>query len=103
MRARAASARWRWCRLLGDLRLRAPVLQHPLRRERREPHRFGQAYSKCFRNGGADFSEEDLTARGANRSLIHIDWMIGSNQVDVDGLTAEGRAIPVMRAGEWVD
>ncbi|KQP32478.1 peptidase M29 [Methylobacterium sp. Leaf102] len=63
----------------------------------------GQAYSKCFLNGGADFSEADLVARGANRSLIHIDWMIGSAAVDVDGLTAEGRAIPVMRAGEWID
>jgi len=63
----------------------------------------GQAYSKCFVNGGADFSEGDLAARGANRSLIHIDWMIGSAEIDVDGLTAEGRAIPVMRAGEWID
>ncbi|NEU13943.1 aminopeptidase [Methylobacterium sp. BTF04] len=63
----------------------------------------GQAYSKCFREGGAQFSEADLSARGANRSLIHIDWMIGSAEIDVDGLTAEGRAIPVMRAGEWVD
>lgn len=63
----------------------------------------GQAYSKCFRDGGAQFSEDDLAARGANRSLIHIDWMIGSAEIDVDGLTAEGRAVAVMRAGEWVD
>ncbi len=63
----------------------------------------GQAYSKCFRDGGVQFSEDDLAARGANRSLIHIDWMIGSAEIDVDGLTAEGRAVPVMRAGEWVD
>ena len=62
----------------------------------------GQAYSKCFRNGGADLSEADLAERGANRSLIHIDWMIGSAKIDVDGLTAEGRAVPVMRRGEWV-
>ncbi len=54
----------------------------------------GQAYSKCFRNGGADYSEDDLAARGANRSLIHIDWMIGSDRIDVDGLSAEGRAVP---------
>ncbi|WP_430911826.1 aminopeptidase [Methylobacterium sp. sgz302541] len=62
----------------------------------------GQAYSKCFRGGGEGFSEEDLSARGANRSLIHIDWMIGSAEVDVDGLTPEGRPVPVMRKGEWV-
>lgn len=62
----------------------------------------GQAYSKCFVNGGADFSEEDLAARGANRSLIHIDWMIGSAEIDVDGIGEDGGAVPVMRRGEWV-
>ncbi len=61
----------------------------------------GQAYSKCIRGGGA-MSEEELASRGANRSLIHIDWMIGSNRVDVDGISADGRAEPLMRGGEWV-
>ena len=61
----------------------------------------GQAYSKCFVNGGVDLSEEDLVARGANRSLIHIDWMIGSAQVDVDSIAPDGTATPVMRGGEW--
>ena len=63
----------------------------------------GQAYSKCFLNGGAGLSEQDLAARGANRSLIHIDWMIGSAEVDVDGVTPDGRSEPLMRRGEWVD
>jgi aminopeptidase len=63
----------------------------------------GQAYSKCFRDGGEGLSEDDLAARGANRSLIHIDWMIGSAEVDVDGLTRDGGAEPVMRGGEWVE
>ncbi len=62
----------------------------------------GQAYSKCFRNGGEGLSEDDLAARGANRSLIHIDWMIGSAEIDVDGLVADGTATPVMRKGEWI-
>lgn len=61
----------------------------------------GQAYSKCIRNGGT-MSEDELASRGANRSLIHIDWMIGSDQVDVDGITASGEAEPLMRRGEWV-
>ena len=60
----------------------------------------GQAYSKCIR-GGLSMSEDDLAARGCNRSLIHIDWMIGSGAVDVDGVAADGTAEPVMRAGEW--
>jgi aminopeptidase len=61
----------------------------------------GQAYAKCFRNG-TGLSEKELSQRGANRSLIHIDWMIGSNMVDIDGITAAGKADPLMRAGEWV-
>jgi aminopeptidase len=61
----------------------------------------GQAYSKCIRGGGA-MNEEELSARGSNRSLIHIDWMIGSDRVDVDGIAADGRAEPLMRGGEWV-
>jgi aminopeptidase len=61
----------------------------------------GQAYAKCFRNG-TSLSERELTKRGANRSLIHIDWMIGSHMVDIDGITAAGKPDPLMRAGEWV-
>jgi len=61
----------------------------------------GQAYAKCIAGGGA-MSEEELAARGSNRSLIHIDWMIGSDEVDLDGIHADGRAEPLMRRGEWV-
>ncbi len=61
----------------------------------------GQAYSKCIRNGGT-MSEDELASHGSNKSLIHIDWMIGSNQIDVDGITQDGRAEPLMRGGEWV-
>ncbi|UFN49342.1 aminopeptidase [Roseomonas sp. OT10] len=62
----------------------------------------GQAYKTCFRDA-ASLTPEGFTARGGNSSLIHIDWMIGSGEVDVDGITAEGAAEPVMRGGEWAD
>jgi aminopeptidase len=61
----------------------------------------GQSYASCIR-GGTGMGADELARRGANASLIHIDWMIGSDQVDVDGLTADGRAEPLMRRGEWV-
>jgi len=61
----------------------------------------GQAYAKCIR-GGAQLTPDELTRRGANTSLIHIDWMIGSAEIDVDGLDAAGTSEPVMRKGEWV-
>ena len=61
----------------------------------------GQAYSSCLK-GGDKLTPEELAARGANDSLIHVDWMIGSGKMDVDGITASGGAEPVMRQGEWV-
>ena len=60
----------------------------------------GQSYSSCLRDGDK-LSSEDLAARGANSSLIHVDWMIGSAQLDIDGITASGVAEPLMRGGEW--
>jgi len=62
----------------------------------------GQAYSSCVREGDK-LMPEQLSGKGANESLIHVDWMIGSGQVDVDGITATGSTEPVMRKGEWAD
>jgi aminopeptidase len=61
----------------------------------------GQAYSTCL-IGGEKMSNEELAALGANSSLIHVDWMIGSGDMDVDGISADGTAEPLMRKGEWV-
>lgn len=61
----------------------------------------GQCYSKCFRNG-EKLTPQQIEAQGGNRSLIHIDWMIGSDETDIDGLDADGRRVPVFRKGEWV-
>ncbi len=60
----------------------------------------GQCYSKCFLDG-ASLSPEQIKAQGGNSSLIHIDWMIGSDKVDIDGISADGARVPVMRRGEW--
>ena len=61
----------------------------------------GQAYSTCLKNGDS-LTPDQLAAHGANKSLIHVDWMIGSNRIDVDGVSAAGNLEPLMRAGEWV-
>jgi len=61
----------------------------------------GQAYSTCI-IGGEKMSEEELAKRGANSSLIHVDWMIGSGEMEVDGITNAGTAEPLIRKGEWV-
>jgi aminopeptidase len=61
----------------------------------------GQCYSKCFVDG-AKLTPDEIAARGGNKSFIHIDWMIGSDQIDIDGLDQNGGRVPVMRKGEWV-
>ena len=60
----------------------------------------GQCYSKCFVDGG-NLTPEQIAAQGGNKSFIHIDWMIGSDQTDIDGIHADGRRVPVFRKGEW--
>jgi aminopeptidase len=60
----------------------------------------GQCYADCFVDG-TKMSPDEIAARGGNKSLIHIDWMIGSDQIDIDGVKADGSTVPVMRKGEW--
>jgi aminopeptidase len=60
----------------------------------------GQAYATCLIEGERTDSLT-LAGKGANSSLIHVDWMIGSDQMDVDGIAADGSAEPLMRRGEW--
>jgi len=60
----------------------------------------GQCYSKCFKE---NFSNKEIKNRGGNQSQIHVDWMIGNNQIDVDGIDQNENAIPIFRKGEWVN
>ena len=60
----------------------------------------GQCYAKCFKDGGT-LGREQIAAQGGNESMIHIDWMIGSDKIDIDGVHADGRRVPVFRQGEW--
>jgi aminopeptidase len=61
---------------------------------------FGSAYRSTMRNGEA-LDDEAFAAAGGNRSMIHVDFMVGSQFLDVDGILADGTAEPLMRAGEW--
>ncbi len=51
--------------------------------------------------GGTEMSKEELLSHGANQSLIHVDFMIGSAEMDIDGVTADGTHEAIMRKGEW--
>jgi aminopeptidase len=48
-----------------------------------------------------DVSPEERLARGVNHSSIHTDFMIGSDKLEVDGVTADGTVVPILRRGVW--
>ncbi|MEL6683083.1 MAG: aminopeptidase [Pseudomonadota bacterium] len=60
----------------------------------------GQCYADTIA-GGSEYSPEELKQKGGNQSIIHVDWMMGSDSVDIDGITKTGDRVPVMRGGEW--
>ena len=60
----------------------------------------GRAY-RFNVEGGTKMSDEKATEHGANDSLTHVDFMVGSGEMDIDGVTGDGKAEPVMRGGEW--
>jgi aminopeptidase len=48
-----------------------------------------------------DLPAEERVERGVNQSSIHTDFMIGSNELEVDGVTSGGEAVPILRNGDW--
>lgn len=62
----------------------------------------GAAYPTSV-EGGADLGEAEARRAGLNSSVTHVDFMIGSADMDVDGETADGGLEPLMRGGEWVE
>ena len=61
---------------------------------------FGSAYAFNLQ-GGTEMTEEELVAAGLNRSHTHVDFMIGSAEMDIDGIRADGTKVPVFRNGDW--
>ena len=49
----------------------------------------------------SELSPEERHERGVNHSSIHTDFMIGSNELEIDGVTADGEAVPILRNGDW--
>ncbi|NBI30026.1 aminopeptidase [Chengkuizengella marina] len=61
----------------------------------------GNALQTCVENV-KEKSKEDLQAMGFNESLTHVDFMIGSGELDIDGETEDGTKEAIFRAGNWV-
>lgn len=63
---------------------------------------FGRPYPENL-EGGVEMSKEELTARGANDSMQHLDFMIGTRGMNIDGVQADGTVVPVFRNGNWAE
>lgn len=61
---------------------------------------FGSAYAFNLQ-GGTEMTEEELIAAGINRSNTHVDFMIGSSEMNIDGIREDGTKVPVFRNGNW--
>lgn len=61
----------------------------------------GSAYAFNI-EGGKDMSPEELEEKGLNQSITHVDFMMGSADMNIDGIHKDGSKEPVFRNGGWV-
>lgn len=60
----------------------------------------GSAYAFCLK-GGKTMSREELDKNGLNESITHVDFMIGSDKMNIDGVKEDGTIEPIFRNGNW--
>lgn len=60
----------------------------------------GSAYAFCI-EGGKEMTSEELSAHGLNQSLTHVDFMIGSDKMNIAGITHDDQIDPIFRDGNW--
>lgn len=60
----------------------------------------GSGIKTCLENG-VNMTDEEFSVVGGNSSMMHLDFMIGSESMNVDGITEDGTVEPIMRKGEW--
>ena len=60
----------------------------------------GSAYAFSV-EGGTEMTVEERQEAGLNQSDVHVDFMIGSGEMDIDGIRPDGSRVPIFRQGEW--
>lgn len=60
----------------------------------------GTGFPECY-EGGCDMGVEDLLGVGVNHSATHVDFMIGTDDLDITGIAADGEEVPVFVNGQW--
>ncbi|MCW7999923.1 aminopeptidase [Clostridium sp. cpc1] len=61
---------------------------------------FGMAYPTCI-EGGSEMNEKEKEVHGVNSSLVHVDFMVGSKDLDIVGETDEGEKLQIFKDGNW--
>lgn len=60
----------------------------------------GLGFPECY-EGGLGMTKEELSERGLNDSAVHVDFMIGTDDLNIDGVRSDGTVVPVFRDGVW--
>ena len=60
----------------------------------------GEAYPTCI-EGGKDMSREELSSRGINYSDVHVDFMVGTKDLNITATTRDGKTVPVFVDGNF--
>lgn len=60
----------------------------------------GMGFDMCVKDFDK-YSREELQEMGVNDSVIHVDFMIGTDDLSIDGITADGETIAIFRNGTW--
>lgn len=60
----------------------------------------GRGFSNCIKDY-EKYSQDDFDKMGVNNSMIHVDFMIGSDSLDIVGTTAEGKQVQIFKNGKW--
>lgn len=61
---------------------------------------FGRAYESCVKDADK-YSEEELEKIGVNNSIIHVDFMIGTSDLEITGINKNGETIQIFSNGNW--
>ena len=62
---------------------------------------FGASYPTTVKDGNS-LTPEQLSERGMNSSIQHVDFMVGTKDIDIDGIDYNGKVVALFRNGEWV-
>lgn len=60
----------------------------------------GKGFADCY-VGGKQMSEDELQTAGVSKSATHVDFMIGTKDLNIDGITDDGTVVPIFKKGEW--